>query len=147
MSDTLKDTAQWFVEAIRTPNDDNRLVQIGVHFEEVAEMFEAMGGLGEGAKAMHMLADAFKKKEVPQISVDRTALLDALADQIVTATGVAHMFGLDIVGALQEVNRSNYSKFVDGKAVFNENGKITKGPNYSKPVLASFVGEVPNDAS
>ncbi len=49
------------------------------------------------------------------------------------------MFDMDIVGALQEVNRSNYSKFVNGRAVFDENGKIKKGPDYSKPDLTKFV--------
>lgn len=143
MSNVLQETAQWFVEAVRAPSDENRLVQLGVHFEEVGEMFESMTNFEDVAVALHTIADAFKRKEVGDFSIDRVKLLDALADQIVTATGVAHMFGLDIVGALNEVNRSNFSKFVDGKAVFNENGKITKGPNYSKPVLDSFIGDVP----
>lgn len=145
MSNTLQETAQWFVEAVRAPNDDNRIVQLGVHFEEVAEMLESMGTpeINLIASGFHEFADVFKRKECGNLVIDRKALLDALADQIVTATGVAHMFGLDIVGALNEVNRSNYSKFVDGKAVFNENGKIAKGPNYSKPVLDPFIGEVP----
>ena len=65
--------------------------------------------------------------------------LDALADGIVTATGMAHMAGMDIVGALGEVNRSNWSKFEDGKPVFNENGKIAKGKDYSKPELKPYL--------
>ena len=65
-------------------------------------------------------------------------LLDALCDQIVTAVGVAHMFGMNIEGAMDEVNRSNFSKFVDGKPVFNEHGKIIKGPNYTPPDLTGF---------
>ena len=144
MSNTLQETAQWFVEAVRAPSDDNRMVQLGVHFEEVGEMFEALG-IGAIADSMHELGMAFKKKEVNKedLVIDRKALLDALADQIVTATGVAHMYGLDIVGALNEVNRSNYSKFVNGRAVFDENGKIKKGQDYSKPNLDPFVGEVP----
>ena len=69
----------------------------------------------------------------------RTELLDALCDQIVTAVGVAHMFGLDIEGALAEVNRSNWSKFVDGKPTFDANGKIAKPATYSKPDLTPFL--------
>lgn len=65
-------------------------------------------------------------------------LLDSLCDQIVTAIGVAHMMGFDIESALNEVNRSNWSKFIDGKAVFDENGKIAKPDTYSKPDLTSF---------
>jgi hypothetical protein len=48
------------------------------------------------------------------------------------------MFDMDIVGALREVNRSNYSKFVNGRAVFDENGKIKKGADYSKPDLTGL---------
>ena len=69
----------------------------------------------------------------------RRELLDALCDQIVTAVGVAYMLGMDIQGALNEVNRSNWSKFVDGKAVFNEQGKIAKSENYTPPQLVEFV--------
>ncbi len=142
MTNVLQDTAKWFVEAVREPNDGNRLVQVGVHFEEFAEMLDSLGGFGGVAQSMHEFANAMKAKNL-DIEVDRKALLDSLADQIVTAVGVAHMFGLDIVGALNEVNRSNYSKFVDGKAVFNELGKITKGPNYSKPNLEPFIHDLP----
>jgi hypothetical protein len=49
------------------------------------------------------------------------------------------MLDMDVLGALEEVNRSNFSKFENGKAVFDENGKITKGKNYSKPNLKPFV--------
>ena len=51
----------------------------------------------------------------------------------------SHMFGLDIEGALAEVIRSNYSKFVDGKPVFDANGKIAKPATYSPPDLTAFV--------
>ncbi|SSX60346.1 nucleoside triphosphate pyrophosphohydrolase family protein [Actinobacillus lignieresii] len=70
---------------------------------------------------------------------DKVELLDALCDQIVTAIGVAHMFGMNIQGALQEVANSNDSKFEDGKPVFNEQGKIAKGKHYFKPNLERFV--------
>ena len=69
----------------------------------------------------------------------RCELLDALVDQIVTAVGVGHMMGMDVLGALEEINRSNFSKFEDGKPVFDENGKITKGKDYVKPNLEKFV--------
>lgn len=66
-------------------------------------------------------------------------LLDALVDQIVTAVGVGHMMGMDVLGALAEVNRSNFSKFEDGKPVFDANGKITKGKHYTPPQLDKFI--------
>ena len=71
---------------------------------------------------------------------EKQELLDALCDQIVTAVGVAHMLGMDIEGALNEVNNSNWSKFEDGEPVFNEQGKIAKGRDYFAPDLTRFIG-------
>lgn len=70
---------------------------------------------------------------------DRIGLLDSLADQIVTATGVGTFLGMNVPGALAEVNRSNYSKFEDGEPVFNENKKVMKGKDYTPPDLSSFI--------
>lgn len=70
---------------------------------------------------------------------DRQELLDALADQIVTATGVGTFLGMNVPGALAEVNRSNYSKFEDGEPIFNENKKVMKGKDYTPPDLTPFI--------
>lgn len=70
---------------------------------------------------------------------DRAELLDALADQIVTATGVGVFLGMNVPGALAEVNRSNYSKFEDGEPIFNENKKVMKGKDYTLPDLTPFI--------
>ena len=69
----------------------------------------------------------------------REQLLDACGDQIVTAVGLCYMMGWDISGALAEIIRSNNSKFVDGKAIKNEHGKIIKGGNYTPPNLKPFL--------
>ena len=140
MTDHISDIKGWFELAAPTPNDKNRAVQLGCHFEEVGEMANAIGEL-KGETELCYMADHFKVKVagVEVDNVDRIELLDALCDQIVTAVGVAHMFGMDIEGALVEVTRSNWSKFVDGKPVFDANGKIAKPPTYSKPDLTLFV--------
>ena len=70
---------------------------------------------------------------------DREELLDSLADQIVTATGVGVFLGMNVPGALDEVNRSNYSKFENGEPVFNENRKVMKGKDYTPPDLSKFI--------
>ena len=49
------------------------------------------------------------------------------------------MMGFDMVGALDEINKSNWSKFENGKPVFDENGKIKKGAEYFKPKLSKFT--------
>lgn len=107
-----------------------------------------MHSLGDDSESVRIEDLAMEYKEahehlVSYISLEPTInkveLLDSLADQIVTAVGVAHMMGFDILGALEEVNRSNFSKFEDGKPVFDANGKITKGKDYVKPNLEHFV--------
>lgn len=142
----LKRTKEWFEHAIPAPTDEHRCIQIGCHYEEVSEMMFALGD-GEDHSVVSDTAEYYKAQKglypnavngmQPDEKID---LLDSLADQITTAVGIAHMFGFDIEGALAEVNRSNFSKFEDGKPVFDKNGKITKGKNYSKPQLAQFIG-------
>ena len=137
---TLQNTVDWFVEAVRNPTDKNKVVQIGVHVEEFSEMLASIG-CNTAADEMSHAADLFKTGKIAysELKIDRQELLDSLADQIVTACGIAQLFGMDIVGALNEVNRSNWSKFENGCAIFDENGKIKKGANYSKPNLKSFL--------
>ena len=133
---TIKD---WFQLAVPEPTDKNRAVQIGVHLEEVAEMAATFND-ADLAATIDVISEQYKTDTTIRLdTVDRTELLDALCDQIVTAVGVAHMFGMDIEGALTEVNRSNWSKFVDGKPVFDANGKIAKPATYGKPDLTPFL--------
>lgn len=140
---TINQIENWFKTAVPNPTDSNKCVQIGCHLEEVREMLDVWGGF-EVADGIHELSEKFKRRpsfeSLIYLQAERQIeLLDALCDQIVTAIGVAHMFGMDIQGALQEVSNSNDSKFEDGKPVFNEHGKIAKGKNYFKPELAKFI--------
>lgn len=79
------------------------------------------------------------KKDSNIVIKDSVELLDSLADQIVTATGVGTFLGMNVPGALAEVNRSNYSKFEDGEPVFNENKKVMKGKDYTPPDLTPYI--------
>lgn len=139
----IKDIKNWFEVAIPKPTIEQACIQIGCHYEEVSEMQDAIDDDGETPWS---LANDYKSLDhiyVDHIGAisdsDKVNLLDSLCDQIVTAVGVAHMLGMDIEGALIEVNESNHSKFEDGKAVFDDNGKITKGANYKRPNLERFV--------
>lgn len=142
---SLENTKKWFEQAIPEPTDEQKCIQIGCHYEEVAEMMDPLVDDFVAIKISE-LADEYKQCRADHVSFlpsliheEKVELLDSLADQIVTAVGVAHMMGFDILGALEEVNRSNFSKFEDGKPVFDDNGKITKGKNYVKPNLERFV--------
>lgn len=141
MTDHISYIKGWFELAVPEPTDKNRAVQIGVHFEEVGEMLQTLPTHHPCLRDdLADVANGYKKRhEVNGEDVDRIELLDALCDQIVTAVGVAHMFDMDIEGALAEVTRSNWSKFVDGKPTFDANGKIAKPATYSKPDLTPFL--------
>lgn len=136
----LQRTLNWFQLAVPTPTDKNKSVQIGCYLEETSEVLTAMG-YDYTASILSGVADDFKSG-MEYIDFNEKAkidILDGLCDTIVTAVGVAHMFDMDIMGAMSEVNRSNFSKFVDGKPVFNEQGKISKPATYSEPNLEKFV--------
>lgn len=134
--------SEWFKEVKPEPTIDDVLVQIGCHIEEFGEMLEA---LGYCPKAVLKWADDFKQCKPPikhkiENLKNNPELLDSLADQVVTAIGVANYLDMDINGALSEVNQSNYSKFENNKPIFDSNGKVKKGSNYFKPRLEKFLG-------
>lgn len=146
VSEPVSDTLKWFELAVPEPTIDNKAIQIGCHFEEVTEMLVALTEENEVTEIFGKVAESYKTShkypalhEIAFKYIDKPELLDSLCDQIVTALGVGHMFGFDMQLALAEVNRSNFSKFENGKPVFDENGKIKKGVNYSEPNLKEFV--------
>jgi hypothetical protein len=146
---TLSATFDWIKTARPNPDSKQFHTQTGVHFEEVAEMIDEITPtspkatvlLHEAKVALKALATYLKESD-EVITVEphaRTDFLDALCDQIVTATGVGYLCGFPIVDALDEVNASLYSKFVDGKPIYDANMKIAKGPDFFKPDLSAFV--------
>ena len=65
---------------------------------------------------------------------------DALTDILYVTYGAGHAFGIDLDKCFDEVQRSNMSKLgKDGKPIYNEHGKVMKGPNYFKPDLTKFT--------
>ena len=146
VSEPLADTLKWFELAVPKPTWKNKSVQLGVHFEEILEMICALvaGSEPKEYDSLSQLSWAFKNcprieyEEIESLT-DKKELLDSLCDQIVTALGVGYMFGFDMKSALAEVVRSNWSKFENGKPVFDDNGKIKKGANYTPPQLGEFI--------
>lgn len=135
---------EWFKAAKPNPSTADVCVQIGCHYEEVSEMSAVLYDGVRFALASTGILYKIKNSEyldaVEELSADaRVELLDALCDQVVTAVGVAYMMGMDIEGALAEVNRSNWSKFEGGVPVFNEQGKIAKGVQYTPPELSDYI--------
>ena len=98
------------------PNDKTTILRYELIKEELSELKEAI--------------DAKDIKEVA----------DALTDILYVTYGAGHAFGIDLDKCFKEVQNSNMSKLgQDGKPIYNEKGKVMKGPNYFKPNLSKFV--------
>ena len=133
----------WHKRARPEPTDRDLDIQIGCHIEEFIEMVDALEidwdthtDLDRAVNILEEFCNDLKKGVKTISSMNREAILDSLADQIVTAVGVGHCAKMDMVAACQEVNDSNWSKFnYKGFPEFDENGKIKKGERYRKPNL------------
>ena len=79
------------------------------------------------------LTDAMKNKDLLEVA-------DALTDILYVTYGAGHAFGINLDKCFEEVQNSNMSKLDDnGKPIYNESGKVMKGPNYFKPDLSKFI--------
>ena len=79
------------------------------------------------------LKEAIKNNDIIEVA-------DALTDILYVTYGAGHSFGIDLDQCFSEVQRSNMSKLdKDGKPIFNEKGKVMKGPNYFQPNLKKFL--------
>jgi len=77
--------------------------------------------------------EALKSKDLKEVA-------DSLTDILYVTYGAGHAFGIDLDKCFDEVQRSNMSKLgEDGKPIYNENGKVMKGPKYFAPNLKKFV--------
>ena len=79
------------------------------------------------------LTEAINNKDLLEVA-------DALTDILYVTYGAGHAFGIDLDKCFEEVQNSNMSKLdEDGKPIYNDSGKVMKGPNYFKPDLSKFV--------
>ena len=79
------------------------------------------------------LQEAMEKRDIKEVA-------DALTDILYVTYGAGHAFGINLDRCFEEVQNSNMSKLgLDGKPIFNDKGKVMKGPNYFKPNLEKFV--------
>ena len=77
--------------------------------------------------------EALKNKDILEVA-------DALTDILYVTYGAGHAFGIDLDKCFEEVQQSNMSKLDEnGKPIYNESGKVMKGPSYFKPNLTKFV--------
>ena len=79
------------------------------------------------------LTKAMKENDILEVA-------DALTDILYVTYGAGHAFGIDLDKCFDEVQRSNMSKLSkEGKPIYNEHGKVMKGPDYFKPNLSKFI--------
>ena len=79
------------------------------------------------------LKEAIDKKDIKEVA-------DALTDILYVTYGAGHAFGINLDKCFEEVQNSNMSKLDEnGKPIYNEQGKVMKGPNYFKPNLSKFI--------
>jgi predicted HAD superfamily Cof-like phosphohydrolase len=118
--ENVKKFMQIFGQEVRTkssfPNDKIINLRLDLIREELLELEEAI-----------------EKKDIKEIA-------DALTDILYVTYGAGHAFGINLDKCFEEVQNSNMSKLgSDGKPIYNEHGKVMKGPDYFKPNLSKFV--------
>ena len=149
MNNEIQKIVNWFNDAKPNPTIEDLCVQIGCHYEEVSEMAETLGDV-DSKKMLEEDSNYYKGNDHRFLSAltltindkeSKIKLIDDLCDQIFTAVGVGQLAGFDMVGALQEVIRSNDSKRLpNGEFLFDENGKISKKhESFSAPDLRPFI--------
>ena len=118
--ESVKKFMQTFGQEVRTkasfPNDKIISLRLDLIREELSELEEAI-----------------EKKDIKEVA-------DALTDILYVTYGAGHAFGINLDKCFEEVQNSNMSKLgSDGKPIYNEHGKVMKGPDYFKPDLSKFV--------
>ncbi len=118
--ESVKKFMHTFGQEVRTkagfPNDKIIGLRLDLIREELSELKEAV-----------------EKKDIKEVA-------DALTDILYVTYGAGHAFGINLDKCFEEVQNSNMSKLgSDGKPIYNERGKVMKGPDYFKPDLNKFV--------
>ena len=87
-----------------------------------------------------LIKEELKELEEAMNNKDLKEVADALTDILYVTYGAGYAYGIDLDKCFKEVQRANMSKLgKDGKPIYNEKGKVMKGPNYTKPNLKQFV--------
>lgn len=127
------------------PNTKLVKLRIALILEELTELTEAcLDGKQTAAalliKQLEQAASSVDELTDADVDIDLVEVADALTDINYVTYGAGHVYGLDLDACMQEVQRSNLSKLgEDGKPIYNDKGKIMKGPSYSAPDLQSVL--------
>ena len=87
-----------------------------------------------------LIKEELEELKIAMENKDLLEVADALTDILYVTYGAGHAFGIDLDKCFEEVQNSNMSKLgEDGKPIYNESGKVMKGPKYFKPDLSKFI--------
>ena len=117
---SVKQFMQTFSQEVKEKNEfpEEKIIQL--RYELIKEELEELN-------------QAIKDKDMKEVA-------DALTDILYVTYGAGHAFGINLDECFEEVQKSNMSKLgLDGKPIYNESGKVMKGPNYFKPDLNKFL--------
>ena len=120
------------------------------NFESVRKFMKTFGQeikekAGFPSQKISLLRYELIKEELDELKValdkkDLKEVADALTDILYVTYGAGHAFGINLDKCFEEVQNSNMSKLgLDGKPIYNEKGKVMKGPKYFKPNLSKFI--------
>ena len=134
-------TDEWFSVVDKVPTSGRLTTQVGVHLEECGELLTEFSTGDESLDAKLLLVRSLleeigtvlKSGRAHVKILNRKAFFDAVLDQRVTGEGVAYLAGFNLKEGVARVDVANFTKFVDGKPVYKEGGKVGKGPNFWSP--------------
>ena len=117
--------------------------KVGLFMKTFGQEVKTVSGLsGEKINSLriNLISEELEELKKAISDNDITEVADALTDILYVTYGAGHAFGVNLDKCFDEVQKSNMSKLgEDGKPIYNESGKVMKGPNYFKPDLSKFI--------
>tara|TARA_B100001245_G_scaffold8521_1_gene5875 strand:- start:2751 stop:3122 length:372 start_codon:yes stop_codon:yes gene_type:complete len=117
--------------------------KVGLFMKTFNQEVKTSSGLGSekiNTLRINLISEEFEELKKAISDNNIVEIADALTDILYVTYGAGHAFGINLDKCFNEVQESNMSKLdQDGKPIFNEHGKVMKGPSYFKPDLSKFL--------
>jgi predicted HAD superfamily Cof-like phosphohydrolase len=117
--------------------------KVGLFMKTFGQEVKTSAGLSNdkiNSLRISLIHEELEELKAAMSNNDIVEVADALTDILYVTYGAGHSFGIDLDKCFNEVQESNMSKLsVNGKPIYNEQGKVMKGPKYFKPGLTKFL--------
>ena len=117
--------------------------KVGLFMKTFNQEVKTSSGLGSekiNTLRINLISEELEELKKAILDNNIVEIADALTDILYVTYGAGHAFGINLDKCFNEVQESNMSKLdQDGKPIFNEHGKVMKGPSYFKPDLSKFL--------